>query len=282
MTERKPRVFVATKGHCFARDAFEEMLRASAIEPTFVDHPAAAALMNPDGLRGYDALLLYDMPGLDFPVAPTERPAPVAPDPTFVAGFEALLAEGKGIVALHHSIAGWPGWPGYAEALGGAFLYRSALLRGQTRPSSGYAAGFRYEVVQQAVGHPVLKGVPERFVLQDEPYAFEIFEDSVQPLLARSEAIPADRFKSANEAVGGTDSETGWTAPVDVPLIAWAKVAGRSPLIYIQPGDTPRTYADPNYRTLVGNALRWVASRRAAAWAQDRPTSSTPAFTEEH
>ena len=55
---RRLEVFVATKGHAFSRDAFEAMLRATGAEPTFVDHPAAAMLMNPAALRGFDAILI--------------------------------------------------------------------------------------------------------------------------------------------------------------------------------------------------------------------------------
>ena len=94
-------LFVAVKGHAFPRDAFEAMLRGiGGIEPTMVDQPAAAALLNPDSMRDYDAILFYDMPGLDFGAPVKERPDFIEPDARFRAGFEALLAEGKGMVAL--------------------------------------------------------------------------------------------------------------------------------------------------------------------------------------
>jgi len=32
-----------------------------------------------------------------------------------------------------------------------------------------------------------------------------------------------------------------------------------SPIAYIQFGDGPGTYADPNYRRIVANAIRWAA-----------------------
>ena len=46
------------------------------------------------------------------------------------------------------------------------------------------------------------------------------------------------------------------------------KRARNSPLVYLQPGDGPATYADPNYRRLVENAIRWTASPEARAWAR--------------
>ena len=37
----------------------------------------------------------------------------------------------------HHALAGWPGWEGWAEALGGRFHYAPGRLRGRDWPSSG-------------------------------------------------------------------------------------------------------------------------------------------------
>lgn len=258
---RRLDVFVATKGHAFSRDGFEAMLRAEGIEPTFVDHPAAAMLMNPDAMRRFDAILLYDMPGMDFRAPVAERPAPFPPPPELVRGFEALLAEGKGIVALHHALAGWPAWPGYAEALGGAFLYRPGEVRGRVRPSSGYQADVRYEVVTMG-DHPVLDGVPDRFEIEDEPYLHELFDEDIVPLIRRDPTLTADGFQSACHAVRRVPpgERTDWVPPPPSPIIGWTKAAGNSRLVYLQPGDGPSTYAHPAYRRLVGNALRWVAS----------------------
>ncbi|RYY45027.1 MAG: ThuA domain-containing protein [Sphingomonadales bacterium] len=264
-------VFVATKGHAFQRDAFETMLRAIGVEPTFVDQPGAAMLMNPEALRGFDAILLYDMPGMNFRAPMESRPEPVPPPPALVAGFEALLAEGKGIVALHHALAGWPGWPGYGEALGGAFLYRPGRIRGEDRPSSGYVADVRYQI-RAATTHPVLDGVPLPFELEDEPYLHDIFHDEITPLLLREPVIEATRFQSACHAVRRIpeDRRADWQPPVPSPVIGWAKAAHNSPLVYLQPGDGPQTYAHPGYRQLLGNALRWVASPDARDWVREQ------------
>jgi hypothetical protein len=72
--------------------------------------------MNPDGMRDFDVLVLYDMPGLDFEAdAP---PAFIDPSPALQVGFRALLEQGKGVLALHHALAGWPTWGDYHEWLG--------------------------------------------------------------------------------------------------------------------------------------------------------------------
>ena len=266
-------LFVAVKGHAFPRDAFEAMLRGiGGIEPTMVDQPAAAALLNPDAMRDYDAILFYDMPGLDFGAPVKERPGFIEPDACFRAGFEALMAEGKGMVALHHAIAGWPAWPAYAEALGGTFLYKPAEIRGVERPASRYAPEVAYTVRKTANHHPVLGGLPERFDLRDELYAHEMFDDAgIEPLLYRETPVAAERFLSAMHAVRRMpqDDMLAEAPPLDVP-IAWAKAAGSSPLVYLQPGDGAEAYANPHYRRLVGNAIRWVASAEGKAWAASR------------
>jgi trehalose utilization protein len=59
-----------------------------------------------------------------------------------------------------------------------------------------------------------------------------------------------------------------WQPPAGSDVIAWAKAAGNSPLVYLQPGDGEQTYADAHYRRLLGNALRWVASEAGRDWAR--------------
>jgi type 1 glutamine amidotransferase len=58
-------------------------------------------------------------------------------------------------------------------------------------------------------------------------------------------------------------SNQGWSHEDGSNLIGWTKHARNSPLVYLQPGDGPTTYTDPNYRGLIENAIRWVASAAA-------------------
>ncbi|MDT0509524.1 hypothetical protein [Novosphingobium sp. MMS21-SN21R] len=121
---------VAVRGHPFDRTAFDAMFQAmDGIAATMVDQPAAARLMNPEGMRGFDVLVLYDMPGLDFE-APENAPLYREPEADLRSGFRALLEQGKGVVALHHALAGWPTWTDYHEWLGGQFFYHPGASRG--------------------------------------------------------------------------------------------------------------------------------------------------------
>ncbi len=259
-------VLVAAKGHPYLRDPFMAIFdQMPGIACSLVEQPAVQRLMNPDAMAGYDALVLYDMPGIDF----AGGPAFVEPEPSFKAGLLALLDQGKGVVALHHAIAGWPAWPEYAELLGGRFLYQPGVLRGVEIPDSGYRHDVTHEVIVEAPGHPVAAGLPERFALTDELYLSEVFEDCVEPLLRSSASFTREGFYSAAQAIAGKMfSNEAWAHADGSDLIGWTKRARNSPLVYLQMGDGPGTYEDANYRRLIENAIRWVCSQGALAWAK--------------
>lgn len=254
------RILVAIGGHAFDRPAFDALLTAlPGIDCEVVKQPAAAQRMNPRDLGGFDALLLYDLPGLDFRVA-QDGPRVLPPPPWLVEGFEALLRAGTGIVALHHALAGWPAWTGYGEALGGRFLYRPAPVRGRDCPDSGYLPDVEYAVEVVDSAHPVTAGLAPRFTLRDELYLCEVFEDDVVPLLRADAQFTPERFWSASSALRGAGaSREGWSHAPGSRLVGWTRDVHASRIVYLQPGDGPATYADPNYRRLLGNALRWVA-----------------------
>jgi hypothetical protein len=184
----------------------------------------------------------------------------------------ALVERGMGFVAIHHALAGWPAWPAYAELLGGTFLYRPAIVRGEMRQGSAYCPEARYEVHTAGVDHPVLAGVPGQFGLVDEPYRHEVFEQDIEPLLWRG---PVDRpYLSAAQAVRRQPDPGTEPAAPDRAIIGWATSAGNSPVVALQPGDRAETFANAAYRALVGNALFWVASPEARQWASARARPS--------
>jgi uncharacterized protein len=254
------KVLLAVRGHPFDRNAFDAIFQAmDGITATMVDQPAAAQLMNPGAMAGYDALVLYDMPGLDFMVE-TDKPAYVDPGPRLREGFRALLEQGKGVVALHHALAGWPAWPEYAEWLGGRYLYKPERLRGRDCLDSGYVHDVKYNA-RVLAPHPVTAGLPASFPMNDELYMAEIFTDEVMPLLASDAPFTREHFYSTTLALGGRMYEReGWNHPPTSNLIGWTKRAINSPLVYLQPGDGLATYENPHYRRLIENAIRWVIS----------------------
>jgi type 1 glutamine amidotransferase len=253
------RLLVAVRGHPFDRTAFDAVFQdMTGVTATMVDQPAAAQLMTPAAMREYDALVLYDMPGLDF-AHPVDRPGIVSPPAALREGLPALLEEGKGVLALHHALAGWPDWPDYADWLGGRFLYRAGKVRGTQVPDSGYAHDVAYDALNAAPDHPVTTGLPARFPVRDELYLAQVFEDSVTPLLRAEHPFTARHFHSAQEALQGRMySREGWEHADGSDLIGWCKRAINSRLVYLQPGDGPSAYNNTHYRRLIRNAVSWV------------------------
>ena len=180
------RVLLVVKGHPYQRQPFYDVFDADAgIEWTLVEQPAARALFHPDRAGEWDVFVMYDMPGITFTRGdpPAEFPAP---PPAYVAGFEALLDAGKGMVFLHHAICSWPAWERMAEIVGGRFHYQPATLRGVAYPDSGYRLHEPHHVEVIDRDHPICEGLGAGFDLTDELYMFPVFEDEVVPLDRKS------------------------------------------------------------------------------------------------
>jgi type 1 glutamine amidotransferase len=263
-------VLVVTKGHPFEHDAFFSVFESwRDIACTAVEQPAAQVFFTPEAAEPYDAFVLYDMPGIEFKRSggPVFHPPP----PSFVKGFHELLEQGQGLVFLHHAIAGWPAWPDYADVLGGSFLYEPATVRGRSRPDSGYRHGVTHRVSAALPDHPVLEGLGEGFEIEDELYLFEAFEDEIVPLLRSDYDFVDENFFSASLAIRGEMfSRRDWSHPPGTNLVGWARRHGSSPIVYLAMGDGPAAYANPGFRKLLENAVRWVASPEAHDWARSR------------
>lgn len=266
-------ILVITKGHPFDRQAFFGMLDAvlspdgpfapGAVQWTHVEHPAAVALLNPSAVAQFAAILFYDMPGLDF------RPGGlffVDPPPELKAGLSALTDAGMPLFFLHHAVAGWPAWDGYAELVGARFHYRA----GAGRLDSGY----RHEVmhkIRPVVEHAVTAGLEGGFTITDECYLLAVDETDKLPLLRSDHAFFRDGFYSAAAAVAGRlYANDGWEHPPGSDLIAWAKRSGNSPVLYFQCGDGPTAYENAGFRRVIRNGIDWLTSGAARDWALSR------------
>lgn len=261
MTSVTSDVLLVTKGHPFDRAAlFTTFDGLPGVTWTHVEQPAAEALFEPDEAARFDAFVLYDMPGIRFH---SDRiPDFPAPGRRLEERLERLVERGYGFVFLHHAIAGWPAWEAYGELIGGRFLYLPATLRGTPRQDSGYRHGVTH-TVRVLRDHPVTAGVPESFTITDELYLYEVFEDSVEPLLASDHAFTRDNFYSAERVVRDRkmfDNE-GWTHAPGSNLIGWTRTVGKTRIVYLQCGDDPVAYANPHFQRLLTNAIHWVAHR---------------------
>lgn len=266
----KHNLLVVTRGHAFARDPFYALFAENPeIEWSSVEHPAAQLMFAPAIARHFDGYVLYDMPGIEFKRHGDGVPVFHEPPESYRNGLLAMLEEGFPLVILHHACAAWPAWPEWAEIVGAQFLYQPMKSRGRDRPDSGYRIDVAHRIMPVA-DHPITRGI-EAFELVDEPYLFEVFEDSVVPLFRSNFPFTAENFFSARLALAGQlNSNAGWTHAPGSNLVGWVKHYRNSPIVYLQFGDGPSAYGNPGFRRVLANAIRWVCSAEARAWARER------------
>lgn len=271
------RILVITGGHRVAIDDFLGAIASICAERGWVwahsIQPTAQNWLSPEHVGQWDAVLLHDIPGLALKRG--TEPLIQGPDQETKQAVVDLLEAGQGTVILHHAISAWPGWEGWAEVVGCRFLYRPGTLRGVDLPSSGYRVGpYTVRVTDQA--HPISAGISD-FQVEDELYFIPFLTDRMtRPFLDQDADMSGALFQDTwDEVTNGTS--TGVTCadrPADEALhggnrtMGWTSVAGHSPIATLLMGDGPSTFANPMFRTLLGNALEWVSSDEARAEAQ--------------
>jgi type 1 glutamine amidotransferase len=261
------KLLALARGHPYEREAYAGLLDGlDEFDVCHVEQPVAQHLLNRQAASEFDAIVCYDMPGVDFTAA--DAPRLVEPDPDFKRDYLAMLDAGVGMVFMHHAIAAWPAWTEYAEIVGGRFHYRPATLREKEWPDSGYCHQVTHSV-SKVGSHPVTEGIPEHFDITDELYLCPVFEEDVIPLLRSDYQFQDNNFYSAASAVAGTmNSREGWSHPPGSNLVGWVKRWGNSPIVYLQGGDDGAAMTNVHFRRLVHNAVRWVSSEAAREWAR--------------
>jgi len=247
-------LLVLSGGHPYEAGPFDELLCALGDwEITHLIHPEGGEADASGAIAEADALLFYDMAGYTFAnVTVTMRP----PSPALREAITARFAAGKGAVAMHHALAGWALWPEWHEWLGGIFHYQP----GDHGPDSGYRHDITYDA-RIVADHPVTRGLPPSFPVTDELYLCPINEAAFTPLVrAEGFAFTRDNFYSAAQAVAGTIfSNEGWNHPPGSNCVAWESRTCPAPLVYLQFGDGPATYANPHVRQMLRQALDYTS-----------------------
>ncbi len=250
-------LLVLSGGHPYEEAPFDELLQSlGAWDVTHLIHPEAEALAL-DHLGTADAVLFYDMAGYSFGEGRvTMRP----PSAAFREAVTARFAAGKGAVAMHHALAGWAEWPEWHAWLGGQFHYQP----GAHGPDSGYRHDVTY-TARIVADHPVTRGLPASFPVTDELYLCPVDEAALTPLVrAGGFAFTAANFYSAAQAVAGAMfSNDGWDHPPGSDCVAWESRNCPAPLVYLQFGDGPPTYANPHVRQMLRQALDHVSGGTA-------------------
>jgi uncharacterized protein len=136
---------------------------------------------------------------------------------------------GRGVVVLHHALATMPGWVEFHQAIGGKYLTQPE----GSRPASTYQHDVRMRVRVADRSHPITRGISD-FEIYDEIYGGIWVADNAQVLLT-------------------TDH------PSSSRALAWVMPHPRSRVVTIQPGHGEEAFANPSYRKLVIQAIRWSA-----------------------
>jgi uncharacterized protein len=216
------RVLLMVGGHDYQTNAFHRLFEENPdVTYRVVEHPNAHAWLRPERAGQYDVIVLYDM---WQPITDEAK-----------ADFIARLEDGKGLVALHHSLASYQAWDEYRSIIGGRYHLKPRNVDGVEVPGSTYRHDVQFRVNILDRSHPITRGL-EDFDIHDETYGgFEVLP-GVNPLL-------------------------GTTEPTSGPILAWQHTYEGARVVYIQLGHDRMAYENPNYARLIAQAIRWVFRR---------------------
>lgn len=269
-------VLIVSKGHDYDHDAFLGMFAAmNGVVATLVEHPAAQAVVRPEHVGGYDVIFFYDMCGIPGAGLLHDGAEDTGiPPADYVAAVEALLDAGKGLVLVNHATVSWPLWPLWRQISGSSFMLAAGELNGRAVPGSGYRGGHgplanaTLRLIPQQ-SHPVLEGLTEGFEITDELYLKTAdYESDVLPLLRGAYDFVVENFTPP--PLAPPEEQASWDHPPGSDLIVWANACGNSPVVVSDVGDSPLAYDNADYRRLLENAIKWVASDEARNWAKSR------------
>ena len=221
--EGKIKVAVVTGGHEFAEKPFLAIFEGNeGVECTHVVLKDDSELFEDISAWPYQAIVFYNM---------TQKISEQRQQ-----NFLKLLDRGVGLVVLHHAIAAYSEWPEFRKIIGARYFLKDVTENGVTYPRSQYEHGVDFKVHVADSSHPVTQGVSD-FTVNDETYKGYLLD-------------PADRVLLT------TDN------PKCQKEIGWTLTYGKARVCYIQMGHGDSIFADPNYRRLVIQAIRWTGEGR--------------------
>lgn len=222
--EGKIRILLTSGGHGFEQDSFYAMFDAmQGIEYTKAELPKDAGLLKPGLEKQFDCIVMYDMCAPAF--SPEQRKA-------FV---ELLTTGGIGLVSMHHNLGAQWDWDEYRKIIGGRFILKPTEIDGKAWTVTPWAHDQRLKVKIADPKHPITKGVGD-FEIEDETYGKLWVDPQAQILLTTDH------------------SENN-------PQVAWTKTYGKSRVFHLMLGHDGKAYANPAYRKLLEQGIRWAAGR---------------------
>ena len=209
------RVLVVTGGHDYPTSFYT--LFENRPEWRWSHAASLREAFSKEAVSQYDVAVFYDMTMQD-------------PGEEVRRNLKAFAESGKGIVALHHTIAGHPQWPFWEELLGGRYL--------ESAPAGQPKSSYRHDVelfVRPAGSHPIVDPIGP-LQLVDETYKGMRVSPLVKPLL-QIDHPDGDRY------------------------VAWISPYAASRVVYVQLGHDEQAHRSTAYRELVRNSILWSAGR---------------------
>lgn len=219
---QKTRLLVISGGHDFQTNQFFQMFKDNP-DVTFeaFTHPKAHAQLRPEAAKNYDVIVLYDLWQNITEEAKQD-----------LVNF---LKAGKGLVALHHSIANYQKWPEYWKIVGGRYYLQKTMVEGVEKPRSIWKHDVKFKIHIADDQHPVTRGLKD-FDIHDETYGLFDMGPESHVLITAEE-------------------------PTSAKNLGWVKTYEGARVVFLQLGHDHFAYENPNYRRLVAQAIQWVAPK---------------------
>jgi type 1 glutamine amidotransferase len=210
-------IAVVTGGHAFDVPNFYRLFRElPGIDayPQHLEHFASS----PEAVRdAYDAVVFY---GMDQGV-PEEEGRRAAGNPK--AAIERLVAQGQGIVILHHALLAWEKWDVWNQ------------LTGFDNRSFRYKEGLSLEVKVGGDEHPITRDVDD-FEIVDEGYVLHGDYDGKGAVL-----LTVDH-------------------PDAMQHVAWARQHGKCRVCCLALGHDNVAWTNPGFRETLRGGIQWCAA----------------------
>lgn len=141
-------------------------------------------------------------------------------------GYLSMISQEKPLLFLHHALVSYQDWPTFKNIVGGKYH------TSDTSKESNYHHDEQINVKVLDPAHPVTNGV-HNFEILDETYGDCEINSDVKPLLS-------------------TDH------PLSMAYLGWVNHFSGHNIVYLQGGHGPSAYADPNFRKILEQAIRWL------------------------
>lgn len=166
---------------------------------------------------------------------------PYAWKPTAVEAFQRYIERGRGgWIGFHHATLlgefdGYPMWPWFSSFMGGIRF-------------TNYIPGFASATVRsEASNHPVMKGVPPEFLVEDEEWY--TWDKSPRPNVHVLASVDEHTYRP------DSDKKMG-----DHPVI-WSNEHVKARNVYIFMGHHAELFQNQSFTTIFHNAILWAAQR---------------------